>query len=210
MLVTSASVDDIIACLTNEDLHWVVRNPGRQDVDPQVVDDISIVEDELLTGLFHSLFHKNNGDWLIRSEEWNKNISSHVGDASVAVVLLGRCWREVTFAQGPHFIGITSNDVINAQESNIIKVLRLVHQDCDISNLAMDLIKSVLGGCLRRISKDGVLCLNAICRYPKKTILSRETQTVVRMMIPDELARHARHAVSEGTKSEVGRNTQKA
>ena len=65
--VTNASIDGIFACLTDEDLHWGgIRNPGRQDNNPQVVVDGNIKDVELLTGSFHSLFHKNKGDWLIR------------------------------------------------------------------------------------------------------------------------------------------------
>ena len=77
----------------------------------------------------------------------------------------------------------------------IYKVLKQVHPDTGISSKAMGIMNSFVKDIFERIAVESS-CLSL---YNKKaTISSREIQTVIRLLLPGELAKHA---VSEGTKA---------
>ncbi|KAG5580703.1 hypothetical protein H5410_051330 [Solanum commersonii] len=77
----------------------------------------------------------------------------------------------------------------------IFKVLKQVHPDIEISSKAMGIMNNFIDDIFERLAEE----FTKLARYNKKpTITSREIQTVVRLVLPGELAKHA---VSEGTKA---------
>ncbi|XP_040076541.1 late histone H2B.L4-like [Ixodes scapularis] len=77
----------------------------------------------------------------------------------------------------------------------IFKVLKQVHPDTGISARAMTIMNSFVNDILDKLTEEAA----RLAVYSKKsTITAREIQTVTRLMLPGELARHA---VSEGTKA---------
>ncbi|XP_007074491.1 histone H2B type 1-A-like [Panthera tigris] len=77
----------------------------------------------------------------------------------------------------------------------VYKVLKQVHPDTGISSKAMSTMNSFVGDIFERIAGEA----SRLAHYNKRsTITSREIQTVVRLLLPGELAKHA---VSEGTKA---------
>lgn len=77
----------------------------------------------------------------------------------------------------------------------IFKVLKQVHPDTGISGKAMAIMNSFVNDILDKLA-DEASRLSIIAK--RSTITAREIQTVARLMLPGELARHA---VSEGTKA---------
>ncbi|KAI3842880.1 hypothetical protein MKX03_008670 [Papaver bracteatum] len=76
----------------------------------------------------------------------------------------------------------------------IFKVLKQVHPDIGISSKAMGIMNSFINDIFEKLAQEA----SRLARYNKKpTITSREIQTVVRLTLPGELAKHV---VSEGTK----------
>ncbi|NP_999717.1 late histone H2B.L1 [Strongylocentrotus purpuratus] len=85
----------------------------------------------------------------------------------------------------------------------IYKVLKQVHPDTGISSRAMSIMNSFVNDVFERIAAEA----SRLAHYNKKsTITSREVQTVVRLLLPGELAKHA---VSEGTKAVTKYTTSK-
>ena len=77
----------------------------------------------------------------------------------------------------------------------IYKVLKQVHPDTGISKKGMSIMNSFIADIFDRIAGEA----GKLTTYNKKaTLLSREIQTAVRLMLPGELAKHA---MSEGTKA---------
>lgn len=77
----------------------------------------------------------------------------------------------------------------------IYKVLKQVHPEMGISARGMSVIHSFVTDIFERIASEA----GRLCKYTKKrTMMSRDIQTAVRLTIPGELARHS---VSEGTKA---------
>ena len=77
----------------------------------------------------------------------------------------------------------------------IYKVLKQVHPDTGVSSKAMSIMNSFVNDIFERIAGEA----SRLGHYNKrKTISSREVQTTVRLLLSDELAKHA---VSEGTKA---------
>ncbi|XP_064485830.1 late histone H2B.L4-like [Ornithodoros turicata] len=77
----------------------------------------------------------------------------------------------------------------------IFKVLKQVHPDTGISGKAMAIMNSFVNDILDKLADESA----RLAIYTKRhTITAREIQTVARLMLPGELARHA---VSEGTKA---------
>ncbi|XP_065658865.1 probable histone H2B 4 [Hydra vulgaris] len=70
-----------------------------------------------------------------------------------------------------------------------------VHPDAGVSSKAMTIMNSFVNDIFERISSEAS---RLSIQNKKSTISSREIQTAVRLLLPDELAKHA---VSEGTKS---------
>ncbi|XP_049629899.1 histone H2B type 1-F/J/L-like [Suncus etruscus] len=77
----------------------------------------------------------------------------------------------------------------------VYKVLKQVHPDTGISFKAMGIMNSFVNDIFEHIA-DEASCL---AHYNKpSTIMAREIQTAVCLLLPSELAKHA---VSEGTKA---------
>ena len=77
----------------------------------------------------------------------------------------------------------------------IYKVLKQVHPDTGISSKAMSVMNSFSTDIFHKISVEA----SKLALYNKRpTIISRDIQTAVRLILPGELAKHA---VSEGTKA---------
>ncbi|RLM94064.1 hypothetical protein C2845_PM08G13600 [Panicum miliaceum] len=77
----------------------------------------------------------------------------------------------------------------------IFKVLKQVHPDIGISSKTMSIMNSFIDDIFEKLAAEAT----KLARYNKKpTITSREIQTSVRLVLPEELAKHA---VSEGTKA---------
>ncbi|CAN6929928.1 unnamed protein product [Brassica oleracea var. botrytis] len=75
----------------------------------------------------------------------------------------------------------------------IFKVLKQVHPDIEISGKAMRIMNSFINDIFEKLAQESL----KLARYNKKpTITSREIQTAVRLVLPEELAKHA---ISEGT-----------
>uniref|UniRef100_G3MQ70 Core Histone H2A/H2B/H3 domain-containing protein n=1 Tax=Amblyomma maculatum TaxID=34609 RepID=G3MQ70_AMBMU len=77
----------------------------------------------------------------------------------------------------------------------IFKVLKQVHPETGISGKAMAIMNSFVGDILDRIGEEATKLTFASRRH---TVTARDIQTVTRLLLPGELARHA---VSEGTKA---------
>ena len=77
----------------------------------------------------------------------------------------------------------------------IYKVLKSVHPEMGISRKAMCIMNTFLNDCMERIAVEA----GNLVRYNRNAILSpREIQTAVRLILPDDLAKHA---VSEGVRT---------
>ena len=77
----------------------------------------------------------------------------------------------------------------------ICKVLKQVHPDTGISSKAMSVMNSFSNDIFHKIAGEA----SKLAKYNKRpTIISRDIQTAVRLILPGELAKHA---VSEGTKA---------
>ncbi|XP_060177744.1 histone H2B.9-like, partial [Lycium barbarum] len=77
----------------------------------------------------------------------------------------------------------------------IFKVLKQVHPDIGNSGKAMGIMNIFINDIFEKLAQE----TSKLARYDKKpTIMSGEIQTAVRLVLPDELAKHA---VSEGTKA---------
>lgn len=77
----------------------------------------------------------------------------------------------------------------------LYKVLKQVHPDTGISQRGMGVMNSFINDLFDKICTEA----GKLVRYQKKgTLTSREVQTAVRLLLPEELAKHA---VSEGTKA---------
>ena len=80
-------------------------------------------------------------------------------------------------------------------KSFVYKVLKQIHPEIGISSKAMNIMESFCNDLFERLAAEAA----KLARYSKQsTILSRDIQTAVRLIIPGELAKHA---VSEGTKA---------
>ncbi|XP_025859379.2 histone H2B type 2-K1-like [Vulpes vulpes] len=77
----------------------------------------------------------------------------------------------------------------------IYKVLKQVHPAISISSKAMSIMNSFVNDVFERLAGKAA----RLAQYSGRTTLtSREVQTVVHLLLPGELAKHA---VSEGTKA---------
>merc|ERR1719391_1461382 len=88
----------------------------------------------------------------------------------------------------------------HAHAGTIYKVLKQVHPKMRISKQAMSIMESCVQDTFERLSKEA----SHLCRLNKKdTLSSREIQSVVRLVFPGELSKHA---VSEGCKAVMSFN----
>ncbi|VDO68190.1 unnamed protein product [Heligmosomoides polygyrus] len=77
----------------------------------------------------------------------------------------------------------------------IYRVLKHVHPDTGMSTKAMSIMNSLVNDVFEHIADEA----SRLAHYNKRsTISSREIQTVARLILPGELAKHA---TSEGTKA---------
>ena len=77
----------------------------------------------------------------------------------------------------------------------IYKVMKQFHPNTGISSQAMSIMNSFVNDFFERIAAEA----SRLAHYNKcSTITSREVQTAVRLLLPEDLAKHA---VSEGTKA---------
>ncbi|XP_043942918.1 histone H2B type 1-J-like [Protopterus annectens] len=76
----------------------------------------------------------------------------------------------------------------------VYKVLKQVHPDTGISSKAMNIMNSFMNDIFERIAGEA----SHLTHYKRSTISSREIQTVVRLLLPGDLAKHA---VSKDTKA---------
>ena len=84
---------------------------------------------------------------------------------------------------------------VESYSSYIYKVLKQVHPDTGISKKPMSIMNSFMGDVFERIATEA----GKLGKYAgRATLLSREVQTAIRLVLPGELAKHA---VSEGTKA---------
>ena len=80
-------------------------------------------------------------------------------------------------------------------KSFVYKVLKQVHPETGISTKAMNIMESFVNDLFERIAAEA----SKLARYNRQsTILPRDIQTAVRLLLPGELSKHA---VSEGTKA---------
>ena len=80
-------------------------------------------------------------------------------------------------------------------KSYVYKVLKQVHPDTGISTKAMNIMESFVNDLFERIAAEA----SKLARYSRQsTILPRDIQSAVRLLLPGELSKHA---VSEGTKA---------
>ncbi|ETO11355.1 hypothetical protein RFI_26023 [Reticulomyxa filosa] len=77
----------------------------------------------------------------------------------------------------------------------IYRVLKQVHPDVGVSKKAMDVLNSFVTDVFERICEEA----SKLCHYTKKqTLAEREIATATQLVLPGELAKHAK---SEGAKS---------
>ena len=76
----------------------------------------------------------------------------------------------------------------------LFKVLKQVHPDIGISSKAMGIMNNFINDIFQKLAQESS---KLACYNKKPTITSREIQTVVRLVLHGELAKHA---VSEGVK----------
>ena len=80
-------------------------------------------------------------------------------------------------------------------KSFVYKVLKQVHPETGISTKAMNIMESFVNDLFERIAAEA----SKLARYNRQsTILPRDIQTAIRLLLPGELSKHA---VSEGTKA---------
>ena len=80
-------------------------------------------------------------------------------------------------------------------KSYVYKVLKQIHPETGISTKAMSIMESFVNDLFERIAAEA----SKLARYNRQsTILPRDIQTAVRLLLPGELSKHA---VSEGTKA---------
>ena len=80
-------------------------------------------------------------------------------------------------------------------KSYVYKVLKQVHPDIGISSKSMNIMESFVNDVFERIAAEA----SRLARYSRQsTILPRDIQSAVRLLLPGELSKHA---VSEGTKA---------
>ena len=80
-------------------------------------------------------------------------------------------------------------------KSFVYKVLKQVHPETGISTKAMSIMESFVNDLFERIAAEA----SKLARYNRQsTLLPRDIQTAVRLLLPGELSKHA---VSEGTKA---------
>ena len=80
-------------------------------------------------------------------------------------------------------------------KSYVYKVLKQIHPETGISTKAMNIMESFVNDLFERIAAEA----SKLARYSRQsTILPRDIQTAVRLLLPGELSKHA---VSEGTKA---------
>ena len=80
-------------------------------------------------------------------------------------------------------------------KSYVYKVLKQIHPETGISTKAMSIMESFVNDLFERIAAEA----SKLARYSRQsTILPRDIQTAVRLLLPGELSKHA---VSEGTKA---------
>uniref|UniRef100_T1JI20 Core Histone H2A/H2B/H3 domain-containing protein n=1 Tax=Strigamia maritima TaxID=126957 RepID=T1JI20_STRMM len=77
----------------------------------------------------------------------------------------------------------------------IYKVLKQVHPECGISSKAMSIMNSFMNDLFARIAADASRLAQQNNRV---TLNSREIQTATRLILPNELAKHA---INEATKA---------
>ena len=84
--------------------------------------------------------------------------------------------------------GKRSKKRVESYSTYIYKVLKQVHPDTGISKKVMSIMKSFINDIFERIATEA----GKLATYNKKaTLSSREIQTAVRLVLPDELAKHA-------------------
>ena len=80
-------------------------------------------------------------------------------------------------------------------KSYVYKVLKQVHPDIGISSKSMNIMESFVNDVFEQIAAEA----SRLARYSRQsTILPRDIQSAVRLLLPGELSKHA---VSEGTKA---------
>lgn len=77
----------------------------------------------------------------------------------------------------------------------LFKVLKQVHSDIGISSKAMDIMNSLINDVFHRLAIEAS---RLVTYNDRSTITSREIQSAVRLIMPNELGRHA---ISEGSKA---------
>jgi histone H2B len=77
----------------------------------------------------------------------------------------------------------------------IYKILKQIHPDCEVSSKAMSIMNSFINSIFERLMNEAAQLAS---ENGSSTISSREIQTAVRLLLPDELAKHA---ISIGTKA---------
>ena len=77
----------------------------------------------------------------------------------------------------------------------LFKVLKQAHPDIGISSKAMDVMNSLMNDVFHRVASEAS---RLITYNEKSTMTTREIQTSVRLILPDELAKHA---ICEGCKA---------
>jgi len=202
--------DALESLLSAETFQWVLENPGRQDLPGQTA---SSIDDKgeakaLLTGSFQPLPVEESYECL-KECEWNRHITPTLSDASIAIMLLGRCEREhmldplsrlSTGRPTDVEVGLPAAATMQLHANAIRNVLRQVHPNITLAPPAFTLLQHLLLSTFERLTEQA-LVLSRNSRYSnkeKKTISSREIQTAVRLILPGELSKHA---VSEGTKA---------
>jgi histone H2B len=89
------------------------------------------------------------------------------------------------------------NEFKNKEEYSmyIYKILKQIHPDCEVSSKAMSIMNSFINSIFERLMTEASQLASA---NGSSTISSREIQAAVRLLLPDELAKHA---ISIGTKA---------
>ena len=157
-------------------LGWITANPGRQGPVPSSASASTAANSseeppkDLMTGSFHPMAVEQTYDWL-KQCEWNRHCTPNADEASIAVLLTGRCefdYRslnsrnsgDVHFGLGksrfnPKRSEFSADTCMAGQALGIQHVLtKYAHPNLTISTAAMKLIQLLLTSALIRLREE--------------------------------------------------------
>ena len=133
------------------------------------------------------------------SNEQPKSASNDDEDEQL-LNMINSCFNEQELQINENIIDSTiasASQFKNKEEYSmyIYKILKQIHPECEVSSKAMSIMNSFINNIFERLMDEAA---QLTAQNGGATISSREIQTAVRMLFPEDLAKHA---ISIGTKA---------